>query len=54
MKATDMYIKKSWTPIDKANRKVLNFVKLSIGSVEEPKKDKFLLDHLLDHLLKQK
>lgn len=26
MKATDYYIKKSWQPIDKANRKVMNFV----------------------------
>lgn len=54
MKATDMYIKKSWTPIDKANRKVLNFVKLSIGSVEEPKKDKFLLRQKVEQMPKQK
>lgn len=54
MKTTDMYIKKSWTPIDKANRKVLNFVKLNIGSVEEPKKDKFLLRQKVEQMPKQK
>lgn len=54
MKSTDIYIKKSWVPIDKANRKVLNFVKLNLGSVEEPKSDKFLLRHLPNDLPKQK
>lgn len=54
MKVTDIYIKKSWDPIDKANKKVLDFVKLDLGSVEEPKSDKFLLKHLPNDLLKQK
>lgn len=27
MKVTDTYIKKSWKPIDKANRKVLDYLK---------------------------
>lgn len=35
MKVTDIYIKKSWDPIDAANRKVLNYVNLEIGSVKE-------------------
>ena len=35
MKVTDMYIRKSWDPIDKANRKVLDLVQLSLGKVEE-------------------
>lgn len=43
MKVTDIYIKKSWDPIDKANRKVLNHVKFKLESVEEPKSDNFLL-----------
>jgi len=36
MRVTDIYIKKSWDFIDKANRKVLDTVKLNIGSVDEP------------------
>lgn len=36
MRVTDMYIRKSWDPIDKANRKVLDLVQLSLGKVEEP------------------
>lgn len=40
MKVTDIYVRKSWDPIDKANRKVLDFVKLKIGGVAEPKKEK--------------
>lgn len=36
MRVTDMYIRKSWTTIDKANRKVLDLMNLSIKSVEEP------------------
>lgn len=43
MKITDIYIKKSWDPIDKANRKVLDFVKLEIGNVEEPTYKEYLL-----------
>lgn len=43
MKVTDIYIRKSWDPIDQANRKVLDYVRLDIGSVEEPKSDKCLL-----------
>lgn len=40
MRVTDIYIKKSFDPIDKANRKVLDYVKLDIGSVDEPKYEK--------------
>jgi integrase len=40
MKVTDIYVRKSWDPIDKANRKVLDFVKLKIGDIVEPKKGK--------------
>jgi len=36
MKVTDMYVEKSWDPIDKANRQVLDGLKLEIGSVIEP------------------
>ena len=36
MKVTDVYIKKSWEPIDKANRKVLDLVKLDLSNVDEP------------------
>lgn len=36
MRVTDMYIRKSWDPIDKANRKVMDLVQLSLGKVEEP------------------
>lgn len=35
MRVTDLYIKKSWDPLDKANRQVLDYVKLEIGSVKE-------------------
>ena len=42
MKVTDIYIKKSWDPIDQANRKVLDFVKLHIGNLVEPKYEKVL------------
>lgn len=42
MKVTDIYIKKSWAPIDKANRKVLDYVKFKIENVEEPKSEKYL------------
>ena len=38
MKVTDIYVRKSWDPIDKANRKVIDFVKLKIKDVEEPQK----------------
>lgn len=37
MKVTDIYIRKSWTPIDNANRKVLDYLNLNLGKVEEPK-----------------
>lgn len=40
MRVTDLYVKKSWDPIDQANRKVLDYIKLDIGSVEEPMSDK--------------
>lgn len=39
MKTTDIYIDKDFTLIDEANRKVLDKVKLDIGSVIEPKKE---------------
>jgi len=40
MKVTDIYIDKSYALIDEANRKVLDLVKLKIGSVRETKKEK--------------
>lgn len=54
MKVTDIYIRKSWKPIDKANRKVLNFVRFKLGSVEEPKSDKILLRQKVEQMPKQK
>jgi hypothetical protein len=33
-------VEENWDPIDKANRKVLDFVKLKIGNETEPKKEK--------------
>lgn len=35
MRITDTYIKKSWKPIDEANRKVLDYVKLNLDDVKE-------------------
>lgn len=35
MRVTDIYIRKSWDMIDEANRKVMDLLKLDIGSVEE-------------------
>ena len=35
MRVTDIYIRKSWDPIDKANRQVLDLLDLSIN-VDEP------------------
>lgn len=52
MKVTDLYIKKSWDPIDKANKKVLGFVKVNLGSVEEPKSDNFLLRQKVEQMPK--
>lgn len=43
MKVTDIYIKKSYEPIDKANKKVLEFLDFKLKSVDEPKSDNFLL-----------
>lgn len=40
MKVTDIYIKKSWDPIDAANRKVLDYMNLNLDSVSEPIKHK--------------
>lgn len=40
MKVTDIYVRKFWDPIDKSNRKVLDFVKLKIEDVTESKKEK--------------
>lgn len=45
MKATDIYIKKSWDPIDRANRKVLDLVELDLGNLEEPKTEKYIKTH---------
>lgn len=45
MKATDIYIKKSWDPIDRANRKVLDLVELDLGNLEEPKTEKYINTH---------
>lgn len=38
MRVTDIYIRKSYDKIDKANRAVLDLLKLEIPSVDEPKK----------------
>ncbi len=54
MKTTDIYIKKSWDPIDRANRKVLDLVKLELGSLEEPKTEKYKKKFCLSNLPKQK
>ena len=54
MKAIDIYIKKSWDPIDRANRKVLDLVKLELGSLEEPKTEKYKKKLCLSNLPKQK
>ena len=35
MRVTDIYIAKSWDSIDAANRKVLDYVKLSLENVKE-------------------
>lgn len=37
MRVTDIYIRKSWDPIDKANRQVLDLMYLSLDNVNEPK-----------------
>lgn len=36
MRVTDIYIKKSWDNIDKANRRVLDLLKLDLSRVKEP------------------
>lgn len=36
MRVTDIYIRKSWDPIDKANRQVLDLMCLSLDNVDEP------------------
>ena len=36
MRVTDIYIRKSWEPIDQANRKVLDLLNLSLNNVNEP------------------
>lgn len=36
MRVTDIYIRKSWDPIDAANRKVLDLLNLDLPSVDEP------------------
>lgn len=38
MRVTDIYIRKSWEAIDKANRAVLDYLQLNLPSVDEPKK----------------
>ncbi len=38
MRVTDIYIRKSWDNIDKANRAVLDLLRLNLTSVDEPKK----------------
>lgn len=39
MKTTDIYIAKDFTLIDDANREVLDYMKITIGSVVEPKRE---------------
>lgn len=39
MRVTDIYIRRNWDPIDKANRAVLDLLKLNLPSVDESKKD---------------
>lgn len=38
MRVTDIYIRKNWERIDKANRAVLDLLQLNLPSVDEPKK----------------
>lgn len=38
MRVTDIYIRRSWDNIDKANRAVLDLLQLNLPSVDEPKK----------------
>lgn len=45
MKTTDIYIKKSWDPIDRANRKVLDLVNMNLGNLEEPMTEKYIKKH---------
>ena len=40
MRVTDIYIKKSWDPIDQANRKVINLVNINISETKEPINEK--------------
>lgn len=40
MRVTDIYIRKSWDGIDRANRQVLDLLHLDVGSVAEPVKPK--------------
>ena len=52
MRVTDIYIKKSWDPIDQANRKVINLVNINISETKEPINEKvqrklFCLSNLL-------
>jgi len=37
MRVTDIYLKKSWDPIDRANRKVLDLINLDLSQTDEPK-----------------
>jgi integrase len=53
MKVTDLYIKKSWDPIDNANRKVIDLVNMNID-VSEPDREKYLLSILPKQNRKQK
>lgn len=41
MRVTDIYIRKNWERIDKANRAVLDLLQLNLPSVDEPKKADF-------------
>lgn len=53
MKVTDLYIKKSWDPIDQANRKVLDLANIKLDIVE-PDRDKYMLSNLPKQNAKQK
>jgi hypothetical protein len=43
LKITDMYISRSWDPVDKANRKVLDYVKLTNIDVNEFKGEQYIM-----------
>ena len=49
MRVTDIYIRKNWERIDKANRAVLDLLQLNLPSVDEPK-NRFCLSKICKYL----